>query len=201
MSENANPTEPPVAGRTARSLWPLWLIIAISVMPFVLAGLTYFLWQPEAKINYGELIQTRPLPPARLQLADGADFQLGQLSGKWILLMVDAGGCDEFCQRKLYTIRQLRLAQGKGMERIERVWLISDGVAPPAAVVSGYQGTWMVRAAGSELLAQLPAKSALADHIYVVDPLGNLVLRYPRDADPLKIIKDLTRLLKTSRIG
>jgi hypothetical protein len=59
----------------------------------------------------------------------------------------------------------------------------------------------MIRAAGSELLGQLPVKSALADHIYVVDPLGNLVLRYPRDADPFRIIKDLARLLKTSRIG
>ena len=87
------------------------------------------------------------------------------------------------------------------MARIERAWLISDDVAPPAAVVSRYPGTWMIRAAGSGLLGQLPVKGALADHIYVVDPFGNLVLRYPRDADPLKIIKDLSRLLKTSRIG
>ena len=117
------------------------------------------------------------------------------------LLMVDAGGCDEFCRRKLFTLRQLRLTQGKDMERIERAWLLSDDVTPSADVVSAYAGTWIVRAAGSELLRQLPAARSLSDHIYVIDPLGNLVLRYARDADPVGIIKDLARLLKISRIG
>jgi hypothetical protein len=98
-------------------------------------------------------------------------------------------------------LRQLRLTQGRDSERIERAWLISDDVVPPAAAVNAYPGTWLVRAAGSELLRQLPAARSLADHIYIVDPLGNLVLRYARDADPAGIIKDLTRLIKTSRIG
>lgn len=184
-----------------RSRIALWLVGALCAAPVVASYVAYYFLSHERHTNYGELMETRPLPAARLQLLDGAAFQLSRLSGKWILLMVDAGGCDAFCERKLFTIRQLRLAQGKDMERIERVWLISDDVAPPAAAVSGFQGTWMVRAAGSELLVQLPAKGALTDHLYVIDPLGNLVLRYPRDADPLKIIKDLTRLLKTSRIG
>jgi cytochrome oxidase Cu insertion factor (SCO1/SenC/PrrC family) len=179
----------------------LWLVGVLCAAPVIASYIAYYFASPEGHTNYGELMETRPLPATRLQLTDGTAFQLSRLKGKWILLMVDSGGCDEFCQRKLFTIRQLRLAQGKDMERIERAWLISDAAAPPAAVVSSYQGTWMIRGAGSELLGQLPVKSALADHIYVVDPLGNLVLRYPRDADPLKIIKDLARLLKTSRIG
>lgn len=179
----------------------LLLVGALCAAPVIASYVAYYFAGPGGHINYGELMETRPLPAARLQLTDGTAFQLSRLKGKWILLMVDSGGCDEFCQRKLFTVRQLRLAQGKDMDRIERAWLVSDDIAPSAAVVGGYQGTWMIRAAGSELLGQLPAKGALADHIYVVDPLGNLVLRYPRDADPLRIIKDLARLLKTSRIG
>lgn len=190
MSENAR-----------NSRISLWLLGALCVAPVIASYVAYYFAAPDGHTNYGELLETRPLPAARLLLADGTEFQLSRLRGKWILLMVDAGSCGEFCQRKLFTIRQLRLAHGKDMTRIERAWLISDDVAPSAGVVNRYQGTWMIRAAGSELLGLLPVKGALADHIYVVDPLGNLVLRYPRDADPLKIIKDLTRLLKTSRIG
>lgn len=179
----------------------LWLIGALCVAPVIASYVAFYYVRLDARTNYGELLETKPLPAARLQLTDGTAFQLSQLAGKWVLLMADSGRCDESCRRKLFTLRQLRLAQGKDSDRIERVWLISDDVLPSAALVNDYQGTWQVRAAGSELLKQLPVQSALADHIYIVDPLGNLVLRYPRDADPLKIIKDISRLLNTSRIG
>ena len=179
----------------------LWLIVVLCVAPVIASYIAFYFAHPAAHTNYGELLETRPLPDTRLQLADGTAFELSRLKGKWILLMVDAGGCDEFCRRKLFTLRQLRLTQGGDMERIERTWLISDDVMPSAAAVSAYPGTWLIRAAGSELLKQLPVARSPVDHIYVVDPLGNLVLRYPRDADPAGIIKDLARLLKISRIG
>ena len=179
----------------------LWLLGALCAAPVVASYLVFYLAPPDTHSNYGELLATRPLPEARLQLVDGTAFELGRLKGKWLLLMVDSGNCDEFCRRKLFTLRQLRLAQGKDQGRIERAWLISDTATPSAAAVSEYQGTWLVRAAGSELLKQLPAERPPADYLYIVDPLGNLVLRYPRDADPLKIIKDIARLLRTSRIG
>jgi cytochrome oxidase Cu insertion factor (SCO1/SenC/PrrC family) len=190
MSKNAR------ASRT-----DLWVIGVLCAAPVVASYIAFYFAPPVGQTNYGELVGTRPLPEARLQLTDGTAFQFSRLKGKWVLVMVDSGRCDEYCRSKLFTLRQLRLTQGKDMERIERVWLLSDDVAPTAVVVGDFQGTWLIRAAGSELLEQLPAERALTDHIYVVDPLGNLVLRYPRDADPGRIIKDLVRLLKTSRIG
>ena len=117
------------------------------------------------------------------------------------MLTADAAQCSEACRRKLFTLRQLRLTQGKDMERIERAWLISDDGAIAEGVADDFRGTWLVRAAASELLKRLPAEGALAEYIYVIDPLGNVVLRYPRDAEPGRMIKDLTRLLKTSGIG
>lgn len=179
----------------------LWLIGVLCVAPVVASYVAFYCAYPDASANYGELLETRPLPEARLQLADGTMFQLSRLKGKWVLLMVDGGSCDEFCRRKLFTLRQLRQTQGGDMGRIERAWLISDDVVPTTSAVSAYPGTWLVRAAGSELLKHLPARRSPVDHIYIVDPLGNLVLRYPRDADPTGIIRDLARLLKTSRIG
>lgn len=190
MSENA-----------PRSRASLWLILALCIAPVAASYVAYYLAPPARHTNYGELMDVAPLPNPRMRLADGAEFEIGQLRGKWILLTVDSAPCGEACQRKLLVLRQLRLTQGKDSERIERVWLINDEAAIPASVTVDFRGTWLVRAATSQLLARLPATGALAEYIYVVDPLGNVVLRYPRDAEPGRMIKDLTRLLKTSRIG
>jgi cytochrome oxidase Cu insertion factor (SCO1/SenC/PrrC family) len=190
-----------VSENAPRSRTSLWLIFLLCVAPVAASYYVYYFAAPGRHVNYGELVETRPLPEVRLQLADGSEFTTGDLRGKWVLLMADAGACGTDCRNKLFALRQLRLTQGRDMTRIERVWLITDSALPAADVMAPFAGTWLVRAAGSELLKALPATAAPADHLYVVDPLGNLVLRYPRDADPSRIIKDLARLLKTSGIG
>ena len=184
-----------------RSLASLWLIIALCIAPVAASYLAYYFFVPGGQVNYGELIETRPLPSARMQLIDGSNFGFEQLRGKWLLLMTHGGACPAECQKKLFALRQLRLTQGREMNRIERVWLISDAATPTVESIAPFAGTWFVRAAASELLNALPADSVPADYFYLVDPLGNLVLRYPVDADPSRIIKDLARLLKASRIG
>jgi cytochrome oxidase Cu insertion factor (SCO1/SenC/PrrC family) len=97
-----------------RSLWPLWAIAAASIAPVVLSFAAYELWRPAATVNYGTLVATSALPDTPLHLVDGAGFRLSQLRGKWVLLMADGGGCDDYCARKLYMLRQLRLAQEIG---------------------------------------------------------------------------------------
>ena len=182
MSENA-----------PRSRASLWLIIGLCVAPVVASYLTFYFFTPKAQVNDGELVA--------MQLTDGSPFGLERLRGKWVLLIADGGNCAADCAKKLFTIRQLRLAQGREMNRIERVWLINDSATPAAGAVEPFAGTWLVRAAGSDLLKALPAENGVERFIYLADPLGNLVLRYPLDADPSLIIKDITRLLKTSGIG
>jgi hypothetical protein len=184
-----------------KSLLSLWLLLALCAAPVIASYVAYYLLQPSGHVNYGELLEPRPLPDAKLALADGTPFEWHQLKGKWVLAIIDSGNCAAACQRKLLFLRQVRLTQGKDMDRIERVWLISDGVNPAAPIIAEYRGTWLVRAAGSDFLGLFPAQGAAADHIYVIDPLGNLMMRFPRDADPRRIIKDVTRLLKVSRIG
>jgi cytochrome oxidase Cu insertion factor (SCO1/SenC/PrrC family) len=179
----------------------LWLIAALCVLPVVAAYFAYYVAPPGGHTNYGELMNAPPLPDAHLRLADGTPFELGQLRGKWILLMADSAHCDEACRRTLFTLRQLRLSQGKDMERIERAWLISDNDPLAGGVAEDYRGTWFIRAGASDLLGRLPAERSPAEHIYLVDPLGNIVLRYAREAEPGRMIKDIARLLKTSRIG
>lgn len=179
----------------------LWLVAAVCIAPFVASFTAYYFYQPEGRVNYGELMADKQLPAAALKLVDGGAFSLGQLRGKWLFITVDDAACDAYCEKKLWQIRQVRKTQGKYPERIERLWLVTGGGQPAPRLREEFEGTWMIDAAGSIVLEALPHAGARTDHIYLVDPLGNLVLRYPREADPSRMKKDLDRLLKVSRIG
>lgn len=183
----------PSQTRSAR--FNLIAIATVAALPLVGSYLLYLLWKPTDYVNYGELVRPTPLP--ELTSAPG----LQEAKGKWMYVVVDSGSCDAFCQRKLYIIRQLRLTQGKDMDRVERVWLLDDAVDPAPSLMAEYEGTLTVPAAGAQWLSKLPAAASARDHIYIVDPLGNLMMRYPRDADPSRMKKDLSRLLRASRIG
>jgi hypothetical protein len=168
----------------------LGLIFVICAAPLVFGTLAYYFhWGREASGNYGELIPPRPL--------DAPAFK--PLRGKWVLVTFDAAACGAECEKKLYVVRQVRRAQAAGAERIERLWLVSDGGRPRPEVLSAIAGTQIRPAAEAGDLTAFPGEQG--EYIYLVDPLGNLMMRYPREPDPAKMIKDLARLLKLSRVG
>lgn len=179
----------------------LLLVALVCTLPVVASYFMFYVWKPTGFTNYGELLDVTPLPDIPLKTLDGSPFSPGDLRGKWIMLAVDQGACDVPCRDKLFKIRQVRLMQGKDMDRIERVWLIADGAHPDPALARLHEGAWLVDARGLDLRALLPAQDRPQDFIYVIDPLGNLMMRYPKDADPNGMKKDLIRLLKVSRVG
>lgn len=178
------------------------LILAACAAPVIASYVSFYFLKPEGRINHGTLIEpARPLPDAALAHLDGRPVRFSEFRGKWLLLTVDGGACTGICPDKLHKMRQLRTMQGKDRDRVERAWLITDDVPLETMLIREYDGTRMLRSRGAPLLAEFPAVGDRTDHIYLVDPLGNLVLRYPKDADPMKMNKDLQRLLKYSRIG
>ena len=186
--------------QSRRNLVSLWLIVALTTAPVAASYLIYYFWPPARTVNYGELIGPHGLPDATLTLMDGAPLRLSQLKGKWVLVMIDSARCDAHCERKLVYMRQLRLTQGKNRDRVERLWLVSGEGVPAAADAARQDGAQVARA-DAALLRLFPAPGAASDHIYVIDPLGNLMMRFPRDPDPRLMIKDLARLLKASQVG
>ena len=179
----------------------LVLMAVLFALPLIASYLAFFVWRPEGRVNYGDLLEVRPLAEMPLRHLDGREFRFSELRGKWIMLTTDAGECGVACETKLVKMRQVRLMQGSEMSRIERVFLITDDAPLSAMLLREFDGTRMVRAAGGPLLGALPAERERTDHIYLVDPLGNVMLRFPKDADPDRMKKDIERLLKTSRIG
>ncbi|OZI54017.1 SCO family protein [Bordetella genomosp. 4] len=232
----------PTAPAKKRSLIPLVLVFLCTLAPILAAFVMYNnpQWWPEGSSNYGTLIEPqRPMPSAsELQLTtlEGKPFDLQSLKGKWLLLSVDEAACPESCARKLFITRNSHASQGKNVDRLARVWFITDDGDVPAKVLEAYQGTIMVRARPEQLARFLVARGAgasttptsgqpsdspvpslsnsslsgqstssapsdLLGPIWVIDPLGNLMLQFPPEADGVKVRKDISKLIYSSRIG
>lgn len=185
--------------------WKLFAVIAVCAAPMIASYLTYYVIKPQARTNYGTLIDPRdhPTPDLGSTSLDGAPASLDAYKGKWIMLYVGSGNCGADCKKRLYDIRQLRLTQGREKERIERVWLVTDKEPLESLIMREHDGLRILRAPADKVEAWLPAeaKASANQHLYLIDPLGNLMMRYAPDADPNKIKKDLSKLLRASSIG
>ena len=172
---------------------------AIAVAPVLGSYLLYWFWAPSEHTNYGTLLDPRPVPSVTAQTADGEAFSFAQLRGRWAFVVFDAAACDAACEKKLWVVRQVRQAQGKDVGRIERVFFYEGGTLQPS-LQRDYAGTWFV-SAGPIGDATFPAEHSRRDHIYLVDPRGNVMLRFPADPDAKRMIRDVSRLLRYSRTG
>jgi hypothetical protein len=195
LTEPEKPSQRPRPGRH-----PLLWIAAIAIAPIVASYAAYYLFPKATTANYGTLMPTAPIPGVEGERPDGSPFRLDELRGRWVLVAQSVGGgadCDAACERRLYATRQARTMQGKEQERVVRVLLLKGGTAPPAAVLAQHPGLIVARVSDA-VAAKFPAGPS---SLYLIDPLGNLVLSYPDDPDVKGIARDLTRLLKASRIG
>jgi len=156
--------------------------------------------RPEGTVNYGELLELKRIEGDATNLEDNTIFRVKQLKGMWTLLIIESGNCSQPCQDKLYLMRQIRLATHVDKDRVERVWLINDNVIPDSDLVDQYEGTRLVLAEHKDILSEFPYTESQQDHIYVIDPMGNLMMRYPKNPDPKKTLNDLKRLLKLSHM-
>lgn len=170
----------------------LLLIAAVCAAPVIASYTLYWFGRAPTGANYGELLQPAPWQPGRMVELGGAAIEPASLKGRWVMVYAAPAACDAACRHDLWIMRQVRTAQGKEMERVERVWLVTDGSAPSAELLAEHPGLRVVRA---------EASAAPAGRIEMVDPLGNRMMRYPAQPEPKRIIKDLTRILKYSRLG
>jgi hypothetical protein len=194
------------AGVRARNLRTVAALAALFVLPLALAFYTYYAtdWRPLGRVNHGTLISpARPLPEVALPRAPRTAGAPGAaLRGTWTLVYVGDGRCDADCRRALVVMRQTRLSLNNDMTRVARVFLATAGCCPDAAGGSdaGLAVLDASGAAAAPLIAQFPADGR-AHSIYVVDPLGNLMMSYDARIDPHGLLEDLRKLLRLSHIG
>lgn len=192
------------SGRTRLGRWKMVMVMVVCAAPVVASYFTYYVVRPEARSSFGALVEPqRPLPDVQGQRLDGDALNLQALKGQWLLLSTAGAACDASCAQRLYLQRQLRETLGKEKDRLDWVWLVSDEAALRPEMLPGLQQAVVLRVPAAALNAWLPAdaENAVQDHLYVVDPMGNLMMRFPANLTPemaVKAKRDLDRLLRAS---
>jgi hypothetical protein len=176
----------------------LLLLVGLFALPVIASYLAYYVWQPTALKNYGELIKQVDVKLAGTDL-QGQAWDIASLKGKWVMVYVGGGACPKSCQDLLYYMRQTRTSQGKEMDRIERLWLVTDDVMPTADLQQAHSGLLYMKPS-TPPFGQF-AGSETGAYLYMIDPLGHLMLRWPQNPDPSRMNKDIRLLLKASQIG
>lgn len=189
------------AAMTRSGRWKMLLLLLACAAPVIASYFTYYVIRPEGRRNYGELIDPQlPLPAFTGVDANGRAVPLTQLKDQWLFISVADSACDDACQKHLYVQHQLREGLGKDKDRLDWVWLRTGApeLAEPLKKATASAtvlhvdekllATWLTPAAGQRL----------QDHLYVVDPIGNWMMRFPAQADPKQIKRDLDRLLRAS---
>lgn len=199
--------------KRGRPGWVSFAIFAICALPVIASW--WFLKTLEqggefSTRNYGELIRpARPLEETTLKTLEGKDLTLSELKGKWTLVVFGPAACDETCRENLYETRQIRLAVGKEMPRVQRLWVVNDvGSVGESDWLQKEHPDLLIASEGEKkkgfidqfVLPEVPDPLA-AQRVYIVDPIGNIVITYPPEEAPEHILKDLKRLLFVSQIG
>lgn len=204
MSSSSANAVSPESRMIRRARFKLALILLACASPVIASYFTYYVIRPEGRVNYAELVEPqRPVGDVPARSLEGQAGDLSQLRGKWVLITAAPADCPGDCAERLYHMRQVRLTTGRERERVERAWLLTDQATPSSALLVEHEGLRLLRVDPAVLAARFPAADAAnaTQHIYIIDPLGNLMMRYPVAADPNQMKKDLRKLLRASRIG
>jgi hypothetical protein len=180
------------------------LVLLICAAPVAASYFTYYLVRPDGRRNFGDLIDPqRPLPDLNATTLDGRSVNLRSLKDQWLLVSVAGGACDAACANHLYFQRQLREGLGKDKDRVDWVWLVDDAAPVADALQPALRDATVLRVSKTALAQWLAPQTGqqLEDDLYVVDPMGNWMMRFATGVDlktAPKIKKDLERLMRGS---
>ncbi|OYU32718.1 MAG: hypothetical protein CFE39_01825 [Comamonadaceae bacterium PBBC2] len=192
------------AQRTNTGRWKMLALLLVCAAPVIASYFTYYVVRPEARRHYGELVTPQVDLPASTALnLQGQPVDLKGLKGQWLLVAVGSGECKEACKENLYFQRQLREVLGKEKDRVDRVWVLNDQAPVDAALLPALNQAHVLRVDPQVIQNWLSpsAGHALQDHLYVIDPMGHFMMRFPAHMNvegASKAKKDLDRLLRAS---
>lgn len=202
MSESNQPNDPQ---RTKSGRWKLLLLLLVTLAPVIASYFTYYVIRPQGDNFYGQLISPQvELPDLEVLDQQGKTVNLRSLRGQWLLITVADSSCDAGCENKLYLSRQIHIGLGAEQDRVERIWLSLGDQAVPERLSKLLEGAIVLNTQPADLSSWLKPESnhQLADHIYLVDPQGFWMMRFPPNPDlkaAASIKKTLNRLMRAAK--
>jgi hypothetical protein len=177
----------------------LLALFALFASPIAASLLVFHFHRPEATANYGELLAPAPVTAQAFGREGGGACRFQGLEGRWVLVASDSGDCVAACVAKLTAMRQVRLALGRNAPRVAQVLVVDDLRRPAIALLEQFPGLEVAITPVGLTLPPQPANDRA--HIYLIDPRGNVMMRFPAAPDGKRMLRDLNRLLRASQIG
>jgi hypothetical protein len=190
--------------RTTVGRVKMLLVLLVCAAPVIASYFTYYVLRPEGRTNYGSLIlPTRAMPALPLRTLEGRPVDPATLRHQWLLMVVGPGACDAACEKRLFMQRQLREMLGRERDRLDKVWLVTDDApiaAPLREALGGAVPVTVLRVEAAALAQWLQpaAGRQLDEHLYVVDPMGEWMMRMPAEPEPQRVKRDLDKLMRGS---
>jgi hypothetical protein len=181
-------------------------LILVFLSPFIAGWMALYVFKVRPDSNqYGTLVQpVKSLSFPALSAQDGNALDAG-FWNKWTFVVIANDGCQQQCQQNMYYLRQMRIALGRDIDRMQNVLVVTGKLSDEMqAKLAEYPALTVVSEAPSALvhLFDLPGiDTGSSPMLYLVDPAGNLMMTYTADNKPKSVLSDLQRLLKNSQIG
>ena len=206
MNDSVDLNRPDAPIRPGQGRGMLLGFAALFFLPLIGAFWLYYIggWRPAGSTNYGELISpvvTLTAPPLQTITGEPASTEL--FKEKWTFVHIAAGDCDSDCRDALWMMRQTRLLLAQDMDRVQRVFIASEACCDTDFLAQEHAGLTVLQVtdeAGKQWLDSFPRKAGV-EYIYIVDPLGNLMMRFDIQENPKGLLSDIEKLLKLSHIG
>ena len=188
-----------------RSNMALWVLTASFFIPAILAVLFfYFGDRPSIKSNGELIIPIVDIHTLGITGKDGLELTEEELTPHWRMLYFVGSTCDLSCQTSLYNMRQMNIGIGKYQDRVNHgiVHLAAPDEAFVKLIEKEHQAAGRVYTTQEQIkaIAKLEPNPLQLQSIYLVDPLGNIMMHFQKDLEPKLIMKDMTKLLKVSRL-
>lgn len=193
-----------VSNKSERSNATLWLLLASFIVPALAAYGYYFFGDRPEPHTYGELINP-VIDIEKLELTDVLNQPIPrrELISTWRMFYITADSCTQQCKQSLYNMRQINIALGKNQSRVNHIVVHSKTATPDFLELLEEQHPHIMRALIAPHKLQLLQLKNLTQQsaIYLMDPHGNIMMRFADGLDPKLILKEINKLLKISRIG
>jgi len=188
----------------------LLIIAAIFLLPLLLAWFMYngtIQYKPAATRNFGQLVE----PPLPLHWQDVTMVPIDgstppdaaeAFKNHWVILYPVPDQCLDICLQEVSALRQIHLASGRHQARIQIALLLpqADALNLESVLRDTYSRFELIRDPAGKLRSTLQQAAGPGDAVYLIDPLGNIMMTYKGGADPNDIKQDLVRLLTWSKL-
>jgi hypothetical protein len=177
--------------------WILLALAGVCLLPLMLALYFRYVAPPAVTPMAGKPLTPFVFPYASVQQMDGQRLAPPGVSGQWWVVVTGAGACNMACRDVLYLTRQARTAQGRNMERLQRVWILTDATRPSAELLASHPDLQLLLATDERVVRLLGGETdGAAAPIHLVDRRGYVVFRYEATVAPGAFIRELGKLVR-----